>query len=67
MPQARFAAQARELDKLAKSRNVSVLGTGVNPGLVMDTMALIATAPCLSVQSVSVERVVDAVIVREQS
>lgn len=65
LPHVRFAAQTRELDKLAKSRDVSVLGTGVNPGFVMDTMALTATAPCLEVNSVKIERVVDASTRRE--
>lgn len=65
MPQVRYPAQTRELDKLAKSRDVSVLGTGVNPGFVMDTMALAATSPCLEVKSVKVERVVDASSRRE--
>jgi len=65
MPQAQYPVQSRELDKLAKSRDVSVLGTGVNPGLVMDTMALAATAPCLSVKSVSIERIVNASTRRE--
>jgi 4-hydroxy-tetrahydrodipicolinate reductase len=59
-PTVNYAAQARELDRLAKTRDVSVLGTGVNPGLIMDTMALVASAPCLDVKSVRVERVVDA-------
>jgi len=65
LPHVRYAAQARELDKLARSREVSVLGTGVNPGFVMDTMALAATAPCLDLQSVRIERVVDASTRRE--
>lgn len=65
LPHVRFAAQTRELDKLAKSRDVSVLGTGVNPGFVMDTMALTVTAPCLEVSSVRIERVVDASTRRE--
>lgn len=65
LPHVRFATQTRELDKLAKARDVAVLGTGVNPGFVMDTMALAATAPCLELKSVRVERVVDASTRRE--
>jgi len=65
LPHVRFAAQTRELDKLAKSRDVSVLGTGVNPGFIMDAMALAATAPCLEVNSVKIERIVDASTRRE--
>jgi 4-hydroxy-tetrahydrodipicolinate reductase len=60
LPSLRNPALAQELAALAQARGVAVLGTGVNPGLVMDTVALLATAPCLEVRSVRVERVVDA-------
>ena len=65
MPHVNYAAQARELNKLAVSRDVSVLGTGVNPGFVMDTFALAATAPCVDLTSIRIERVVDASTRRE--
>ncbi len=51
---------ARELDERARAAGVAVVGTGVNPGFAMDTLALAATAPCVAVQRVRVERVVDA-------
>jgi 4-hydroxy-tetrahydrodipicolinate reductase len=54
------AAAFRDLDRLAKSKRVSVLATGVNPGFAMDTLALALTAPCARVRRVSVTRVVDA-------
>jgi 4-hydroxy-tetrahydrodipicolinate reductase len=60
LPHVRYAAQAKDLDRHAKAAGVAVLGTGVNPGFVMDTMALAATAPCLEVKSVRIERVVNA-------
>ncbi len=50
----------RELDALARSKGAVVLGTGVNPGFVMDTLPLVSTAPCQEVRSILVERVVDA-------
>lgn len=50
----------RELDALARSKAAVVLGTGVNPGFVMDTLPLVSTAPCREVKSILVERVVDA-------
>jgi 2,4-diaminopentanoate dehydrogenase len=50
----------RELDKLARTKKVSVLGTGVNPGYAMDALAVALTAPCTKVDRVSVTRVVDA-------
>lgn len=54
------AAAFKDLDRLAKSKKVSVLATGVNPGFAMDTLALALTAPCARVRRVSVTRVVDA-------
>jgi 4-hydroxy-tetrahydrodipicolinate reductase len=50
----------RELDRLARRKKVSVLGTGVNPGYAMDALALALTAPCARVNRISVTRVVDA-------
>lgn len=54
------AATFREIDRAAKKKKVSVLGTGVNPGYAMDALALMLTAPCARVDRVSVTRVVDA-------
>jgi 4-hydroxy-tetrahydrodipicolinate reductase len=54
------AAAFRELDRLAKKKKVTVLGTGVNPGYAMDALALVLTAPCARVDRVAVTRVVDA-------
>ena len=65
LPSVRHPRLARELDALARSKGVVVLGTGVNPGFVMDTVALVATAPCLEVRSVLVERVVNGATRRE--
>ena len=54
------ASAFREIDKAARKKKVSVLGTGVNPGYAMDALALMLTAPCARVDRVSVTRVVDA-------
>jgi hypothetical protein len=54
------AAMFKELDKLARTKKVSVLGTGVNPGFVMDALALMMTVPCTKIERVTVTRVVDA-------
>lgn len=64
-PAVRQPKLARELDFLARSRGAVALGTGVNPGLVMDTLTLVASAPCLDVRSIRVERIVDAATRRE--
>ena len=59
-PELTQPALARQIDRLAKEKSVAVLGTGVNPGLVMDRLALEAASACVSVDSVRVTRVVDA-------
>jgi 4-hydroxy-tetrahydrodipicolinate reductase len=59
-PFLRHARLAQKLDARAREHNVAVLGTGVNPGLVMDRLALAVAAACLSVDHIRVERVVDA-------
>jgi 4-hydroxy-tetrahydrodipicolinate reductase len=53
-------ADLRDLDRLARSKKVSLLATGINPGFAMDALALALTGPCLRVRRVSVTRVVDA-------
>jgi hypothetical protein len=51
---------AEELDKLAKEYGVSVLGTGINPGFLMDTLPITVTAPCLSVKRIKVTRMMNS-------
>lgn len=51
---------AQKIDDQAKERGVSVTGTGINPGFLMDTLPLIMTAPCLNVKSVKVTRMMDS-------
>ncbi len=59
-PELKHAALARRVDQKASARGVAALGTGVNPGLVMDRLALAAAAACVRVDRVKVTRVVDA-------
>lgn len=59
-PELKGAAFARRIDRAAKEHGVAVLGTGVNPGLVMDRLALAAAGACVKVEKVKVTRVVDA-------
>ena len=56
--------RARRLDALAKRAKVAVLGTGVNPGFVMDALPIMLTAVCERVERIEVERVQDARIRR---
>jgi 4-hydroxy-tetrahydrodipicolinate reductase len=51
---------AEELDELAKEHDVTVLGTGINPGFLMDTLVITLTAPCQRIDKITVERVMNA-------
>jgi len=51
---------AARIDKLAKERQVTVLGTGVNPGFLMDTWPLAMTAVCQDIKEIKVVRIQDA-------
>lgn len=59
-PELHHSKLARQIDARAKENKVAVLGTGVNPGLVMDRLTLAVASACVRVDSVRVTRVVDA-------
>jgi hypothetical protein len=50
---------AAEIDALAKANGVSVVGTGVNPGFVLDLLVVTLSAGCHSVERIEAERVND--------
>lgn len=56
---------AERLDALAKETDVSILGTGVNPGFVLDSLPAFLTGACADVRSVFARRIVDASTRRE--
>jgi len=51
---------AAKIDKWAKKGKVAVLGTGVNPGFMMDSLPIALTGVCQRVDRVSIARVQDA-------
>jgi 4-hydroxy-tetrahydrodipicolinate reductase len=50
---------SEEMDRLAKANGVTILGTGVNPGFVLDTMIITLSAACRRVHSIYASRVND--------
>jgi hypothetical protein len=59
-------AQVREsLQQVARKANVALLGTGVNPGFVMDKLPLTITSVCQEVRSVEIIRIQNASTRRE--
>ncbi len=59
-PRLRHADLARELDRLARENGGRLLGTGVNPGFLMDALPVFSSAVCRSVRSVQAFRIQDA-------
>ncbi len=58
-PEAQSPELAKELDELAKANGVSILGTGVNPGYVLDLMVVMLTGGCHDVERIEASRVND--------
>lgn len=56
---------SEEIDTLAKSNNVTVVGTGINPGYLMDLLLIVITAPCQKVESIKVTRMMNSAKRRE--
>src|SRR5438876_12238979 len=54
-----------ELQQVARSHNVTLLGTGVNPGFVMDKLPLTLTSVCQRVDSIDIIRIQNASTRRE--
>ena len=59
------AAIRADLDQAARAKNVTLLGTGVNPGFVMDKLPLTLTSVCQKINSVDIIRIQNASTRRE--
>lgn len=64
-PQLREPKLAAKLDQLCRKTGARVVGTGVNPGFVMDVLPLCLTGVSREVRAVHVQRVVNASTRRE--
>jgi 4-hydroxy-tetrahydrodipicolinate reductase len=51
---------AQEVDTWAKEAGVTVVGTGINPGYLMDSLPLTLTAPLLKVDAIRVTRMMNS-------
>lgn len=56
-PMAQEPELSEEMDKLAKAHGVSILGTGINPGLMMDLLAICLSGCMTDVEKVTCRRV----------
>ncbi len=59
-PYTKYPDLSEDLDSLARSSEVSILGTGINPGYLMDVLPIIMTAPCQKVDSIKVTRMMNS-------
>jgi 4-hydroxy-tetrahydrodipicolinate reductase len=64
-PYLRNPGLSEQLDILARDRGVTVLGTGVNPGFLLDALPAFVAKACKRVDSFSASRVVEASLRRE--
>ncbi|RXT04325.1 hypothetical protein [Ammoniphilus sp. CFH 90114] len=58
-PWHRYPELSAEIDAYAKEKGLTVLGTGVNPGFIMDTMVVALTGVTNSMSGIKVNRRVD--------
>ena len=58
-PAYRSPRVADELQRMAVANGVSILGTGINPGFVLDTLIVTLTGVCADVESISATRIND--------
>ncbi|MEA2709271.1 MAG: hypothetical protein QOF78_1872 [Phycisphaerales bacterium] len=65
VPKFRAPKLAEELDAICKKNNARVLGTGVNPGFVMDVLPVCMTGVSRTVEHIYCERVVNATTRRQ--
>ena len=56
-PAAQNPELAKELDEIAKANGVSILGTGINPGHIMDSLVLMMTGCMVDVEEITSRRV----------
>ncbi len=56
-PYANEPVLSKQIDNLAKAYNVSVLGTGINPGFIMDLLVIALTGTMAEVKHIEAKRV----------
>lgn len=56
-PKAQSPELAAELNKIAKENGVTILGTGINPGFIMDLLVICMTGCMTDVESIEAKRI----------
>ncbi len=55
-PEYRYPKLAKKIDEIAKQNNISVLGTGINPGFLLDTLLIVLSAPFTEIRKIKAIR-----------
>ncbi|MFP4200151.1 MAG: 2,4-diaminopentanoate dehydrogenase [Clostridia bacterium] len=58
-PAASDSTVAAEINRVARTANKTVLGTGINPGFVLDTLIIALSGACIDVRGIRARRVND--------
>ncbi len=58
-PAAGSPAFAEQINRLACSNRVAVLGTGINPGFILDLLVITLSGVCANIQSITAKRIND--------
>jgi 4-hydroxy-tetrahydrodipicolinate reductase len=59
-PEYRYPELAKKIDEIAKEKNLTVLGSGINPGFLLDSLIVALAAPNVTVESIRAVRSIDA-------
>jgi len=51
---------SKKVDAAAKKRNATVVGTGINPGYLMELLPIMLTAPCEAVEKITITRMMNS-------
>jgi hypothetical protein len=51
---------SKKLDIICKENNIACLGTGINPGFLMDYLPSVLSSVCENIEQITVERIQDA-------
>lgn len=54
-----------DIDKIARNKGITIIGTGINPGFALDTMIIYLSAYCRNIKSIKARRAIDITFCKE--
>ncbi|MFX1557044.1 MAG: Gfo/Idh/MocA family oxidoreductase, partial [Promethearchaeota archaeon] len=64
-PYKNYPTISEELNNIALTKGLTIVGTGINPGYLMDLLPIVLTAPCQQVHSIKITRMINSAKRRE--